>query len=242
MSHWRDLSRDPNAPEVRSFLREGLLARRRGRIGDARRFLEAFALDASVLDIGVVQHTLEKADSSAWRHGILKAKAQRLVGVDILAPEVEALRARGFDVRCVDATSDADLGERFDRVTIGDVIEHVDDPVRLLRFGARHLAPGGRMLVTTPNPFFLGYLLASLREGVFVANAEHVTWITPSMAMELAHRAGLELVEYWHVQGEGKTPGRRLAALALRAAGLRDAEPFTAVYWYVFGSPTDVGA
>jgi SAM-dependent methyltransferase len=241
MTHWRTLSRDPNAPEVRAYLRDTLLSRRGDRIPDARAFLEQFTAGRSVLDIGVVQHTLGKADSPDWRHGILKRNARRLVGVDILAPEVAALNARGFDVRLVDATSDADLGERFDRVVVGDVIEHVDDPVRLLRFGARHLTPDGRMLVTTPNPFFLGYLLAGLREKTFVANAEHVTWITPSMALELAHRAGIDLVAYHHVQGEGKTPGRRAAALALGALGLRDAEPFTAVFWYVFGPAAQRG-
>jgi 2-polyprenyl-3-methyl-5-hydroxy-6-metoxy-1,4-benzoquinol methylase len=60
--------------------------------------------------------------------------------LDILAPLVEELRGRGFNVRCVDATSDADLGERFEIVFAGDVIEHVDNAVALLRFAGRHLA------------------------------------------------------------------------------------------------------
>lgn len=235
-SHWRTLSRDPNAPEVAAHLLSTLLARRRGRIGDSTQFLLDFASGASVLDVGVVQHTMGKVESPQWRHGILKRSASRLVGVDILAPEVQALCDRGYDVRVVDATSDVDLGERFDRVVMGDVIEHVDDPVRLLRFGARHLSPGGRILVTTPNPFFLGYLVKGLQKGTFVANAEHVTWITPSMALELGHRAGVDLVEYWHPQGDGKTPARRAAAKVLDLLGQRDAELFTAVFWYVFGA------
>ena len=59
----------------------------------------------------------------------------------------EHYNAKGFDFRHVDATSDVDLGDRFDRVFIGDVIEHVNDPVALLNFAKRHLQPNGRILV-----------------------------------------------------------------------------------------------
>lgn len=242
MTHWRELSGDPNARVVQQHLRTELLARRRGRIEDAAEFLRAFVADRTVLDVGVVQHSLEQSENPLWKHGRIRAAARRAVGVDILAPEVAELNRRGFDVRVADATSDADLGERFERVVVGDVVEHVDNPVALLRFCARHLAPAGRILCTTPNPFFVGYLRQSMKNGVFVANAEHVTWISPSMAVELGHRADLDLVEYWHVQGPGRTVARRAAVLALSALGLRDSELFTANYYYVFGRRSTTGA
>ena len=78
--------------------------------------------------------------------------ARRCVGVDVIEELVAELNARGFNVACVDATSEHDLGERFEIVFIGDVLEHVNDPSRLLAFGARHLAPEGRIYATTPNP------------------------------------------------------------------------------------------
>ncbi len=46
--------------------------------------------------------------------------------------------------------------ERFDLVTMSHVIEHVPDPLRMLRQLAALLAPGGRLMVTTPNAQSLG--------------------------------------------------------------------------------------
>ena len=61
-----------------------------------------------VLDIGVVSHSALYFEDEGWRHRRIRDVASSCVGVDILKPLVEELNKRGFDVRCVDATSDAD--------------------------------------------------------------------------------------------------------------------------------------
>jgi len=126
---------------------------------------------------------------------------------------VRDLREQGYDARCVDATSDADLGERFDLVFAGDVIEHVDNAVALLRFAKRHLDPGGRLLVATPNPFSRKFYRRFRHEGVAMINLDHVAWITPTMALELGRRAGLALHAYHLVKpiARWKQPLKRLA-------------------------------
>jgi len=149
-----------------------------------------------VLDIGVVSHSARYFDQAGWRHGRISRAAGYCLGLDILAPLVEELRGRGFNVRCVDATSDEDLGERFEIVFAGDVIEHVDNAVALLRFAGRHLAPGGRLYVTTPNAFSRKFYRQFRREGVMVTNLDHVAWISPTMALELGRRAGVRLEAY----------------------------------------------
>lgn len=234
VTHWRTIDPNPNAPSVRAHLRTALLSRRRGRVDDIQRFLVDFASGRTVLDVGAIQHDVRASSLDGWKHEWVRRAARRVVGVDVLPEEVEVLRGRGYDIRCVDATSDVDLGERFDRVILGDVIEHVDNPVALLRFAGRHLEADGLVLCSTPNPFFVAYLARSVRDGTYIANAEHVAWITPSMALELGHRAGLELREYWHTQGDGKTPLRRIAVHVLRALGLRDSELFSGNFQYVF--------
>ena len=232
--HWRAIHENPNAADVRRFLRDTLRERKAGRVVDGTEFLREFVADRAVLDVGVVQHELSQVAEPHWKHGKIKSWARRCVGVDILPAEVAELNRRGFDVRCVDATSDVDLGERFERVFLGDVLEHVDGPVALLRFAERHLAPGGLVLCTTPNPFFIAYVIEGLRYGSYIPNAEHVGWITPTMALELAHRAKLELKEYRHVQGDGKTSARKALVQLLALLGVRDAEPFAPSFYYVF--------
>jgi hypothetical protein len=77
-------------------------------------------------------------------------------------------------------------------------------------------------------------LKSLLVDGMFIPNAEHVSWISPTMALELAHRAGLTLDGYWHTQGEGKTPLRSLGVKVLDRVGLRDSELFSGCFYYVF--------
>jgi len=159
-------------------------------------FIESLVAGRSVLDIGVVSHSARYLDQPEWRHGRIVKHAHRCVGVDILEELVTELNARGFNVVCADATSDADLGERFEVAFIGDVLEHVNDPTRLLRFAARHLERGGRIFASTPNPFSRKFYRRFRRDGTVIANLDHVGWITPTQALELGRRAGIALAAY----------------------------------------------
>ena len=194
---WTAVSDDPNHPEARAAIRAWLKAAQRVHTdSDLLDYIESLVRGKRVLDIGVVEHSLSYMNRPDWRHGRICKLASHCLGIDILAPLVDELNGRGFNVRCVDATSEADLGERFDVVFIGDVVEHVDNAVLLLKFAARHLAPGGRLFVTTPNPFSRKFFRQFKREGVMVVNLDHIAWITPTLAMELARRAGIALAAY----------------------------------------------
>lgn len=235
-THWRALSSDPNAAAVRAELVGTLRSRRGPRIPDTEEFLRDFVQGHSTLDVGVVEHVASASASSHWKHRIVVENASRVLGVDILDEAVRELSSRGYNVRTCDATSDTDLGERFERIHVGDVIEHVDAPVALLKFCQRHLAPDGRILVATPNPMFFPHLVEALKNEMFIPNAEHVAWISPTMALELAHRAGLRLVTYHHTQGDGKTFKRRIAVQLLKTFGLRENELFSGCFYYIFAA------
>ena len=211
---WTQLSDDPNNAAAKRAVRDYLLAIREVHTdAGLLEFIETLVRGRSVLDIGVVSHSARYFDQPDWRHGRVAALARRCVGVDVIEELVAELNARGFNVACVDATSEHDLGERFEVVFIGDVLEHVNDPSRLLAFGARHLAPEGRIYATTPNPFSRKFYRRFRREGTAVANLDHVAWITPTQALELARRAGLRLVAYHLVKRYAPLQGalKRLA-------------------------------
>lgn len=194
---WTRLTDDPNDSEAKRLAERRLLAARQVHMDTD---LVQYVLDASagkrVLDIGVAEHAARYVRDPNWRHGKIRAVAARCLGIDILEPLVRDLRGQGYDVRCIDATSDADLGERFDLVFIGDVIEHVDNAAALLRFAMRHLASGGRVLVSTPNPFSRKFYRRFRRGGIVMINLDHVAWFTQTMALELGRRAGLALHAY----------------------------------------------
>lgn len=237
MNNWRTISDEPNSPQVREYQLRTLADAVGERFEDATVFYRQYFKDQTVLDIGMVGHAIENSFKADWRHDNIRKVASRIVGIDIVEKAVLELQRKGYDVRLVDATSEVDMGERFDRVVLGDVIEHVENPVALLRFAARHLAENGLIVCTTPNPLFYENIVSVLRNGMLIANAEHVSWITPSNALELAHRAGLSLKRVHHYTGAGNSGFRRACISVLKILGLIKYEFFARSYIYVFGKP-----
>lgn len=194
---WTRVSDDPNNPEAKAAVRHLLAGLRQLHLHtDLTGFIQEVSKGMRVLDIGVAAHSLRHIQDPNWRHGKIAASAGYCLGLDVLEPLVDMLKDQGFNVRCVDATSDIDLGERFDVVFVGDVIEHVENPANLLRFAKRHLTPSGRILVATPNPFSRKFFRQFFKQGVMVVNLDHLAWYSPTMALELARRSGLEFSAY----------------------------------------------
>ena len=191
--HWTAISDNPNHPDAKANVRRVLKDIERVRTDtDVVGWIEKAAAGKRVLDIGMASHS-EIYWGDRWPHRRFAKVASSILGIDILESLIGRLAADGYNVRVADATSDADLGERFDLVLAMDVIEHVDNPVGLMKFCARHLAPGGRVLVSTPNPFSRKFIRQFRRQKQIIVNLDHVIWVTPTMALEIAHRSGLEL-------------------------------------------------
>jgi 2-polyprenyl-3-methyl-5-hydroxy-6-metoxy-1,4-benzoquinol methylase len=190
---WTRISDDPNnsaaKARVRRYLRE---IERVHSDTDITRFIEQAATGKRMLDIGMVNHTRHNWHSE-WRHGRFAKVAAYCLGIDILDDMVNQLAKEGYNVRTVDATSDTDLGDRFEIVFGGDVIEHVDNAVALMKFAARHLAPGGRIFMSTPNPFSRKFVRQFKKQKAIIVNLDHVAWVSPTQAIEIAHRSGLML-------------------------------------------------
>ncbi|MBK9021778.1 MAG: hypothetical protein IPL72_18060 [Sulfuritalea sp.] len=82
----------------------------------------------------------------------------------------------------MDATSDIDLGERFDMV-FADVVEHVDNVVRLLQFAARHGARQERLCINDAQPVFAQVLPPAQARRGDGGGTSTTSRITPTQAM-----------------------------------------------------------
>jgi SAM-dependent methyltransferase len=81
-----------------------------------------------------------------------RRRGWRVTGVDANVQATEYARTRfGLDVRTGDFAAFRGDGERFDVITMWDIIEHARDPVALLEDARRALAPGGVVALSTPN-------------------------------------------------------------------------------------------
>lgn len=148
-----------------------------------------------VLDVGCVQHTWEQSlRNPNWLHQKLREVSAACVGVDYLADDVDRLRDLGYDIVAGDVLRDDPPGT-FEVVVLGDLIEHLENPVRLLEYAAAALEPGGKVLVTTPNATYLGQFVTVLARRRPAINPEHVVIFDPFTFRNLIERSPLELEE-----------------------------------------------
>jgi SAM-dependent methyltransferase len=90
-----------------------------------------------------------------------------------------------------DATDLAGLSERFDTVVAGQLLEHLDNPVRFLKDCYDILNPGGRVVLSTPNPYFPPVIwLERLLSRRFFYTDEHVFMFSPTYLARLLERQG----------------------------------------------------
>jgi SAM-dependent methyltransferase len=76
------------------------------------------------------------------------------VGLDLSSENVEAAQAAGLDVRLGDVGGSLPFGAaEFDRVFCLELLEHVPEPLALLREIRRVLREDGRAVVSVPSPY-----------------------------------------------------------------------------------------
>ena len=139
----------------------------------------------------------------------------QVTGIDAAAENIAAASAHAsgaglaIDYRCADV---AELGlSGFDLVTSMEVIEHVADKQAFLAALAAALAPGGLMVLSTPNRTAKSRLLmveAAERIGMVPRGTHHwEDFVTPEELAELLRPLGLERGS---PQGRAWSPGKGL--------------------------------
>lgn len=144
-----------------------------------------------VLDLGVVGHDLDRRgdESYQWLHHHLTREFETVIGVDILEDEIERLRDEGYDVRYGNVES-LDLDIEADTVVAGELIEHLADLDGFIRSVRRHLSPGGKFVLSTPNPWAFPWIRRLITKGQLDINEEHTHWQGPSTIEQLLERYG----------------------------------------------------
>lgn len=158
------------------------------------------------LDVGMVgnlQHHLQQPEKWVFHH-VLQV-SRELVGLDLEANALAVLRAKGYrNLVCANAERFA-LRKRFDVIVAGEIIEHVDNPGAFLTSCREHLAPGGLLVMTTPNTFSVNNLAKGLIFGRVALFHEHVNAYTTELLAELLRRHGLRVTraEYFTERNPG---------------------------------------
>ncbi|MFQ5654511.1 MAG: class I SAM-dependent methyltransferase [Planctomycetota bacterium] len=162
----------------------------------------------------------------------------RAEGIELSERLAERAREKGLQVRCL-AGEELDATEEYDVVTMMDLIEHVTDPLELLRRAFRSLKPGGELVVYTPNHgaavVLLARLLARARLDLAIREIfgrNHVCFFDAQTLVSALNRAEFELRRMWRFPYDPRRPGGEisLASLALVSAVEWMGRPFGRVF------------
>lgn len=190
--HWSEVAPDPMDPGVIAQRQAFLRAARHAPVPDRVEYLRALASGKRVLDLGVVDHSSNTDRSVHWLHAQLVDVADDVLGIDILAEEVQRLADRGFNVACMDVTTGARPGGTWDVIVAGELVEHLGSPGGLFEAAAELLAEQGTFILTSPNPYAPWRVFQNLR-GRPYENTDHALLLSPWGITELAERSGLRL-------------------------------------------------
>jgi len=142
------------------------------------------------LDVGCARgHLLEELSTLGWR----------CIGVDTDASDVASCITRGLVALELDINTEppATLGS-FDLVVLADVLEHLPDPLRVLRSVRSLLNPGARVVVSVPNVAHVS-VRAQLLFGRFrytergILDRTHLRFFTRRTVMELLTASGFSV-------------------------------------------------
>jgi 2-polyprenyl-3-methyl-5-hydroxy-6-metoxy-1,4-benzoquinol methylase len=105
--------------------------------------------------VGSNKRVLDVGCDTGYLGEVLSALGNKVWGFEISEETAALARERLIDCAVGDLEN-TDLAEvfephSFDVVIFGDVLEHLRDPLSVLRSSRRLLAPGGSVLISTPN-------------------------------------------------------------------------------------------
>ncbi len=168
-------------------------------------FIQNECRGKDVLDLGCVKHTAIFAQKDPdWLHRKIRDVAAEILGVDYLSDEVEKLKKIGYNVICADVTKPLELSKQFDVIVAGDLIEHLSNFDGFFTNCSRLLKQDGKLIITTPNPFFTDvFHFTSFKKRYFV-NPEHTCWIDPQTLSQLSERFGFFVNDVHFIQKSWK--------------------------------------
>ena len=166
-------------------------------------FVLPYVQNKEVLDIGCAEAGIEDSPYTKedWIHKHINSASKYCMGLDMDKKMIKKLQELGYNIIQGDAQS-FNLDKKFDIVCALDVIEHIEDVKGFLLSVNRALKPDGKLLLTTPNPWFFLRFVRCFFRGDGGAHPEHVHWFCNSTIVELLRRYEFEVEKLEFGSGE----------------------------------------
>lgn len=159
------------------------------------------SLILSRLGAGRGRRALDVGAADGFLAAELTARAWKVTALERDPAQAARAAARCEQAVAVDLERETPaLAGFYDAAIYGDIIEHLSDPLRVMRELGRHLAPGAVVIVSVPNVAHLAVRL-SLLSGRFeygdrgILDRTHLRFFTRRTFREFLGRAGLAIHE-----------------------------------------------
>jgi SAM-dependent methyltransferase len=119
-----------------------------------------------------------------------------VTGLDLNKPEKFPSNYSGSMVH--DATHLNDLENRYDTIIAGEIIEHLDNPQAFLSGCYSILNPGGKLIISTPNPYHPPLVLMEFfLVPRYYFDTGHVNIFLPRFLMRMMTRFGFSNLQMY---------------------------------------------
>jgi len=163
-------------------------------------YLKKVVKGKKVVHVGCIDHLPvidTKIKTGHWLHKILTDTAEKCIGFDINKEGIEKLRSdygidNVFHEDIAGPPSETILQEDWDYLVLGEVLEHIDNPVNFLnKLKANYSHVAKQIIITVPH-IITRSTFKSAKKGIECINTDHRYWFTPFTIMKVATMAGLK--------------------------------------------------
>jgi len=167
-------------------------------------YLTDIAAGKKVIHLGCVDHLPlvdQKIASNTWLHKLLHDKAERCLGIDINEEGISYMKNIGYKDALAhnmieDKPAQQILEEKWDYLILGELLEHIDNPVLFLsQIRQKYGKVIDKVLITVPNGLRWVNIKRVFRNKE-VINSDHRFWYTPYTLAKVCTNAGLEVEEF----------------------------------------------
>lgn len=165
-----------------------------------------FIKNKKVMHLGCCDHKSiikGKIKDGSWMHQKITENAFECLGIDIEKDTVEYVRSefKYENIIYGDITDKKKIKEvennKFDIMIMGEILEHVDNPVLFLKQIRENYKNNiSQILITVPNAFSYRNM-KSIKKHQEVINSDHRYWFTPYTLAKIVTLAGYKVDEFF---------------------------------------------
>jgi hypothetical protein len=163
-------------------------------------YLCDYARGKRIVHVGCVDHIpliTEKLKNNTWLHRRLDEVSKEVLGIDNSLEGIQYMKEQlGYDNVVYEDILEGDIHEslkrEWDSMIMGEILEHVDNPVAFLsRIRERYSTYVKELVITVPNALSIKNSFYAVKHTEYI-NTDHRYWFTPYTLTKILIRAGFK--------------------------------------------------